>query len=548
MPKVTLNTKRIKKLIGKDLSLEQLHDRISMIGTDLEHVNEKEILVEVFPNRPDWLSEQGFARSLATFIGTKKGISQFPVKDSKQKIIIDKSVADIRPYTVCAIIKGLTLNDETIREIMQIQEKLHVTHGRHRKRCAIGIYPLDKIHFPVTYTALSPKDISFVPLESKEKMAANEIISKHPAGKQYGHLLEGKSKYPVFIDSKKEILSMPPIINSHTVGKVTEKTKDVFIECSGTDYDSLSTCLNIIVTTLADMGGQIFSLKLEYGKETKETPNLDPRETLVSLDYVNKRLGLELTEKQMISYLEMMGYGYKNKKVLIPAYRADVIHPIDVVEDIAVAYGFEKFEPQIPNVSTIGAEDPLESFKRTLAHLLTGLSYLELNTYNIANRQHQQDWMNTKIPLVELANALNEEYNVMRAWLVPSLIDALRNNRQREYPQCVFEAGAVFEKGDSETGVVEPQKLAIAKAGEGSNYTEMRQVVEYLLDQLGVEYEFTAAEHPSFISGRCAQLIIDNKDLGIIGELHPQVISNWGLEVPVCVCELHLSLLFDQIK
>jgi phenylalanyl-tRNA synthetase beta chain len=257
MPSVTLNRKVVDKLLGKKLPLEQLKERISMLGTDLEDVTDTEISVEIFPNRPDMLSEQGFARALSSFLGVDKGLKQYTAKKSDYKVIIDSSVNEVRPFTACAVVKKLHFDDEKIKEIIQIQEKLHITYGRHRKRCAIGIYPIEKISFPIRYRARNPSDIKFMPLDFTRELTGLQILSSHPTGREYVHLLEGKKKFPVFEDSKGKILSMPPIINSHETGKITHDTKEVFIECSGFDLNVQIKCINIIAACLADMGGEV---------------------------------------------------------------------------------------------------------------------------------------------------------------------------------------------------------------------------------------------------------------------------------------------------
>jgi len=256
MPTVNLNKKEFEELVGKELPLEELKDRISMLGTDLESIEGNEIIVEVFPNRPDMLSEQGLARAFSSFIGVKTGLRKYNVKKSKYVVNVDKSVNKVRPKTACAVVKNLKLDGEKIKSIIQIQEKLHVGYGRNRKKVAIGIYPMEKIKFPIRYLALPPEKIKFIPLEMKSMMNGKEILEKHPAGHDYKHLLEKEKVYPIFLDANENILSMPPIINSEEVGKVDEETKEVFIECSGFDYNTLSKCLNFIVTALEDMGGE----------------------------------------------------------------------------------------------------------------------------------------------------------------------------------------------------------------------------------------------------------------------------------------------------
>src|SRR3989344_3679813 len=340
MPTITLNKREFERLVGKKLQLEKLKDRISYLGTDLEDIKTNEINLEIFPNRPDLLSEQGFARAFSSFIGVKTGLRKYSVKKSNHKVIIHSSLKDIRPYTACAIIKNLRLDDEKIK---------------------------------------------LQPLEYPTELTGSQIISKHKAGREFGHLLENYKKYPIFIDSNNNILSMPPNINSELTGKITQKTKDVFIECSGFDLRILQKCLNIIVTALADMSGIIYSMELKYENKTITTPNLTPEKINLDLNYVNKILGLSLTEKQIKKYLERMGYDYKNKTVLIPAYRTDILHQIDLIEDIAIAYGYKNFKQEIPKVATIASESKMEILKNKIAEILMGLNLTEVSTYALSN-------------------------------------------------------------------------------------------------------------------------------------------------------------------
>ncbi|MBI2046891.1 phenylalanine--tRNA ligase subunit beta [Candidatus Pacearchaeota archaeon] len=306
---IVLSKKEAKKLIG-NISDEKLDYMLNMLGLGVEKITEDSIDIEVTPNRPDMLSQSGIFRALESYLGKKKARQyklQKPEKDFEVRI--DKSVRDIRPYTACAIVKNLKLDDEKIKEIIDIQESIHSTLGRNRKKMAIGIYPLEKISLPIRYEARKPQDIRFIPLDAAEEMNALQILQRHPTGREYAHLLQGKDRYPVFVDSKGQILSMPPIINSNSTGKVTEQTKEVFIECSGFDLNALKKALNILVTMLADMGCKIYQMRLDYGIKEKEiTPNLAPEKIKISLDNANKLLGLELKEAEMKKLLQKMGY------------------------------------------------------------------------------------------------------------------------------------------------------------------------------------------------------------------------------------------------
>ena len=543
MPTITLNRKVLEAAIGKKLAEDQLKERISMLGTDLESVTKDEIIVEIFPNRPDLLSDSGFARTFKSFLGAETGLKEYKITKSKHKLIIDPSVKDVRPWSACAIVTGLKLDDEKIRELIQIQEKLHITFGRNRKKVAIGIYPLESIQMPITFKALAPQQIKFHALEGKGVQSAAEILETHPAGKAYGHLLEGKARYPVFVDAKGSILSMPPVINSHDTGKVTEKTKEVFIECSGFDYSAQAKCLNMIVTALADMGGSIHAMEIEaYGKKLV-SPDLRPEEMPITIAYVNKILGLALKESDLKPLLERMGYGYEKGKAKIPAYRADILHPIDLVEDIAIAYGFENFTEELPAVATIGKEQGISILKRKISEILAGLGFLECATLHLTSKETQNEKMLAKEHLIPLLNAVNQEYNVLPAWAVPALMDIFHRNRQHEYPQHLFTFLTTFAKGQSETGITEVQKLVVGIADEKADYTKAKQVLDYLMRMLGKDCAIEKAAHPSFIPGRVAKILIGNKDAGLIGELHPKVLENWQLIMPVSVFEIDVNLL-----
>jgi len=544
MPNIIISKAVLEEKLGKSFSDEELKDRIAMLGTDLDGIEGDNIEVEIFPNRPDLLSEQGFSRALSSFMDIKTGLSTFDVLESDYKVIVDKSVT-MRPYTACAVVKNLTLTDASIKELMNIQEKLATTHGRRRKKSAYGIYPLENIHFPVNYIAKDPSTIMFHPLGMETTIKASAVEELHPKGREYKEVAKGWTKYPFFIDAKENIMCMLPYTNSHDTGKVDSSTKDVFIECSGTDLDNVKVALNILTTTLSDMGGVIHSVEVQYDKESIITPELVPTGWDIDIDYINKRLGLTLSEKEFQKLFARMGHEYKEGTILVPAYRADIMHQVDFIEEIAIAYGYENFNAVIPNVNTVAKEDDLEIRKRKIANILAGLGMLETETYNLTNANNQNEKMLTDINLITLKSAVNTEYDVLRAWITPSLMEVLNNNRSSEYPQKVFGIGRVFKEGDTETGVLEQERLAITICDEQADFTNIKQTFDYLMRMLDIEYTMAETEHPSFIPGRVARVTVNDKEVAYIGEMHPQVLNNWGIEYPVGVLELNLSEMFN---
>jgi len=551
MSTITVSKKGLLKQIGKHLDEEELKEKIISLGISFEGIKEDDVTVEINPNRSDLLSEQGLGRALASFVGTKKGLRKYIVKSSGAKVIIDESVEKVRPCTACAIVKSLKFDDEKIKEIIQVQEKLHVSFGRNRKRVAIGIYPLEHIKLPIHYKALKPEEIKFQPLEASKIMNGQQILSQHSAGRDYAHLLEGFDKYPVFIDANNEVLSMPPIINSHKTGKVSEKTTEVFIECSGFDFRIMEQCLNMLVTVLADMGGTIYSMELNYSDRKRITPNLEPSKMKINLNYINKILGLELKDGDLKLCLKKMGFDYdaKTKNVLVPAYRTDILHMIDFAEEVGIAHGYDSIPEIIPRVATIGEEDALGAFCEKIREILIGHGLIEVKNYCLASKDDQNKHCNQNSELVEIKNSQAEGRNVMRSWIIPSLLRTLSENKHREYPQNIFEIGDVFKielkTEATEMGVKEEVSLGVAMSSEEIDFTKVKQVLDNLMKALNLDAAIIEAHHPSFIKGRVGKIMIDRKEVAVIGEIAPYVLNNFSLIMPVVAFELNLTQMFE---
>ncbi len=543
MANIKLNKKTFEKEIGK--LDEIMQNKIAMFGTTIESITDKELELDITPNRPDLLSYQGFKRSFLNFLGKKTGLKTYKINKPEKdyKVIIDSSVKDVRPYTACAIVKGLKLDNEKIKELIDLQEKLHTTVGRKRKKLAIGIYPLEKINLPITYKAVEPDKIKFIPLESNKEMSGLEILQKHPTGKDYAHLLAGKTRFPIFVDSKENILSMPPIINSEITGKVTEKTKDVFVECSGFDEEILEKCLNIIITTLAEMDGKIYQIN------TKITPKLETEKRKISLENTNQLLGLDLNEKQLKQLLEKMGHNYnpKTKEVEIAPWRVDILHEVDLIEDIAISYGYENFIPDIPEISTIGEENPKEIVKRKISEILEGLNMLEISNYHLTNKKDQF----TKMDILEKQEKefvkieeSKTDYNILRKNLLHYMLKIISENTDSEYPQKMFEIGKVFEDKEK---IIEKEKLSAAVIP--GNFTEIKQILLYLSEMINVDLIFKEPENNPlhFIEGRTTEIFLDDESIGYLGEVHPKILRNWKIKMPVALFEVDLGKIYQKL-
>lgn len=543
MAVINIDRKLFEKEIG-NLN-EDLQDKITMFGVEVEGLSDKGLELSITPDRPDMLSYHGFKRAFLAFLGKKTGLKDYKLNKPEKDyaVIIDSSVKNVRPYTVCAIVKGLRLDDNKIKEIIDLQEKLHVTVGRKRKKVAIGIYPLEAIKLPITFKALEPHKIKFVPLESEKEMSGLEILQRHSAGKEYAHLLSGKAKFPIFVDANNEVLSMPPIINSQLTGKITEKTKDVFVECSGFDFKTLEKSINILVTGLADMGGKIYQMELKYDKK-EVTPNFESEEMKISLENTNKLLGLNLNEKELKQLIERMGFDYNKGNVKIPSWRTDILHEVDLIEDVAIAYGYDNFVPEIPEISTIGQEDSKEILKRKISEILIGLNTLEILNYHLTNKNLQFKRMNLQEKnFIELEES-KTDYNILRKDLSHYLLKILSENSDSEYPQKIFEIGKIFTSNEK---LLEKEHLALAISP--GNFTDLKQILDYLSKMLNLKLEIKEAEEiPSYlIDGRTAEIFLGGKSIGFLGEIHPKILRNWKIKMPVALFEISLDEIFKKL-
>ena len=543
MPLVTIDKQDLLNLLGQKIPDDVLAYNISMMGTDLRHITDT-IDVEIFPDRPDLLSTEGFALALEGYMDIKTGMPDFQVHTGEYTAYIDEKVEKVRPYAVCAVVKDVILSDGAVKSLMQVQEKLHITHGRNRKKVAIGVHDLEKIEFPVTYTT-RPKDFSFVPLEWFSELTMEEILQKHKKGVDYAHLLEGFSEYPLWIDSKGTVLSMPPIINSEDT-KVEEDTQHLFLDVTGYSRKALEQALNILVCSLARRGGNIYSVHVfERGKEFWY-PDLTPQEMDLDLGYVNRWLGLDVTLDQVKEFLKKMRYDMKGTTVKIPPYRADILHPTDVMEDIAKAYGIDKIEPVIPEISTIGEENPLEVFTRKVAHLVAGFGLLEVKNYYLTSREFFEK---TRISdaLIQVENPVTVEYNCLRSWLLPEMLYTLQSNKHYEYPQNIYEIGEIIKPDESAPERTKEEiHLGVVICHPKASFTEAKEILKALFVNLGKEFSLNENGHPAFIPERCG-LIMAGQEIGIIGEVHPEVLIEWDLENPVAYFELDVQKVFALV-
>ncbi len=532
MVNIVVDTKALVKRIGA--SEEKVREALPQVKAGIEAEENGRITLEIRADRPDLLSVQGVARAVRGFMGLEKGLAKMSLHASKLSVSVDKNVAKVRPYIVCALIEGVKIDERGFKDLIQTQEKLTLTHGRRRRKVAIGVHDASAVKFPLTYKAI-PKNspIEFIPLAKTHKMTLEMIMREHEKGIEYGFALEGKSEYPIIFDADGEVISFPPVINSAKT-TVTPKTTSLFIDVTGTDWEACNAALNILCQDYADDGAKVHSITVG-GRVTPETT---PEKMSVDAGQAAKLVGLDLSASEIVDCLKKQRLDAKasGKKIeaLIPRYRTDFIHPIDLVEEIAIGYGYNRFKPKPPSVFTIGRLSEETLLEEKLRDILVGAGFTEQWTYVLtsASKHYAGD-------VVKIKNPISSDYNALRSSLLPSLFETLQKNTHEPYPQKVFEVGEVVVKEPKHHMRTATQKrVGAISAHSLANLSEIGGIVSVLGNVLGKSLSFKKTDRQEFIAGRCFGIWSDGKEIGVFGELHPSTLEKLQVQIPAIAFEI----------
>jgi phenylalanyl-tRNA synthetase beta chain len=555
MPTINLDKALFSSYVGHEMSVDEMAKWLPWLGTDIEDVTEDYLKIEYNPNRVDFSSCIGVARAFCGLMDWKTGMPKYSVKQGSITLKVDKSVADVRPYIVAATVRGLDIDSNIIKELMELQEALHWMIGRDRKKASIGVHKLETVEAPFSYLTCTPDGVQFVPLDKTEKMTPQEVLEKHEKGIAYKSQVDWASRYPLVVDCKGQILSFPPIINGELT-KVDESTRDLFIEVTGTDLNSVQRSLTVLVCALADMGGTIETVNVEYSDHVCVTPNLTPQKMKLNVDFSNDRLGLDFSEKQTIEALQKARLDAKVVdsgvlEVSIPAYRTDILHEIDLVEEVAVGYGIFRLEPTKPATVTTGKKHKVTEVADAVRQILVGLGFSEALNFVLTNEiDHFQKMRQEPKGLVMLANPVSTDYSIIRNELLPSLMKNLAVSKHHVFPQRMFEVSDVIKLNkESETYTERRINLAAVSSHPTANFTEIKSFLESLLTNLGFkDWTVKETDHSSFLQGRAATICLGDVELGVVGEIHPEVLNNFELENPTGAFEVDLQKIIETLK
>jgi len=542
MPTLDIYVKDLEELVGRKFSESQLEDAVLQAKGEIEGLENGKAKVDIKDtNRPDLWSVEGIARELRGHYGIETGLPKFKIKKSGIVAKVDPKLEGIRSCGAYAVAKNVKITMELLEQLIQMQEKICETFGRKRKEVAIGIFDFGKVKGNVKYFAADPKT-EFYPLGYRTKMSLAEILSDHPKGKEYAKLLKGQKKYPLLVDAENEVLSMPPIINSEHSGKVTLDTKNLFLDVTGNNQKTINSALEILCAALSDRGATIESVCVDYGSKKIDTPCFKEKKILVPIELIGKLFGEKLKEKEILSLLKKKRMEGKKKgeniEVKFPSYRLDVLHPVDIVEDLLIASDFNKIKPEKIEIAATGSELPKVKFIEAVRECCVGMGLQEVLTFTMTSREKQQDKMLlSEQEFVEISNPVSAEYTVLRKSIIPELLQFLSKNKHYEFPQKIFEIGkTVFLDPKSETRVREPDTLCIILSGKEENFTSIKAHLDALSKAMGWSIEVKEKDHASFKKGRCA--LVQGNVHGVLGELNSQVMKKFDLEMPSAVLEL----------
>jgi len=547
MPVINFRYSDLCGLIGKKVSKEVLIDRIPMIGADMHDTcgDTDDMAVEFFPDRPDMYSTEGMARSLRAFLGTEEGMKRYAVKETGITVDIDKSVKDVRPYILCAAAFNIEMTDDLLKALMEMQEKLHLTIGRKRSKVAIGVHDLDKVTPPFVYKAVAPKKISFVPLAKCEKWDLEEILKKHEKGTEYSHILADKKKYPVILDANNEVLSFPPIING-ALTAVTTETKNIFIDVTGTDLKMVNGALIIIATALAERGASVGAVKMT-GLTECTSPDFTPSEWKIKAEECEKFIGKRIGSKSIIKALRKMGSDAvedgEHISVLVPPTRLDIIHHVDIYEDVATGHGFENFGSAHTLEQTSGKKSSITMISDRLRDVMIGLGYTEVTTLTLSSEDDEFEISGLPVKnVVRIKNPITEDHTCLRSSLLPSVMRIIRKNKHRDLPQRIFEIG------DSVADAKRQRRLCIVATHSKTSFTEIKSIAESVLREMRLQFTVRSCSYPVFIEGRGAEVITDGICAGYFGEMSPNVITKFDVNHPVIFFELDVSSVSNKMS
>ncbi len=551
MPTISVKQNLLRRLVesrGRVHDVEDLAFRLPLMGTDIDTCDDDVLDIEIFPDRPDLLSPETLFHGMMPFLHDSPPNPRLAVNPGTISMRVSPELSEIRPVILGAVVRGLEIDEDIIKRLMEHQEKLHFALGRGRKRASIGVHDLSTLAPPFRVEAVE-RSHSFIPLAMNDEMTLDEILDKHPKGVDYAHLLEGMDKVPIILDANDSVLSFPPIINGdHTT--VTEKTRDIFIDVTGLDLRACESALMLICLQLSVLGGQVESVRVTTCEGKDWSINGTPIEHKVERELVEGILGNSFTDDEIEEAIRRMGGIYNGDlsgvlSILMPRWRFDILHPIDLVEEVAIGHGYDDLAYDVPKAPMTAIPRPDGHLRRRIREALQGLGLIQIQSLTLSNDSDQFTSMRWKKDgaITRMTNPITTEHTILRQNILPGLLRLLAANRHHDLPQGVYELGTVVIDHTNR------DRFAFLVAENSGGFASLRGRIQALMRDLGCQdWTLEVLEGGPWLEGRSASIIVNGTTVGECGELDPHVSEYFDLNVPMSGAQIDVQLLSSVMQ
>ena len=578
MPTISVDQKLLASLLSRHGCQHDIADvdhRLPLLGTDIDRCDEEVLDIEIFPNRPDLLSAETLSLAMRGFLHNQPTLANESLESSGITLSVEPELATIRPVILGAVVRGLDMVDDDemddfIKQLMDHQEKLHFALGRGRRRASIGVHDLTTLKPPFTVKAVE-RSHSFIPLAMEHAMTIDEILASHPKGVDYAHLLDGMEKVPIIEDAEGAVLSFPPIINGvHTT--VQSSTRALFIDVTGWDRRACESCLMLVALQAKERGGTLQTIQIiDCQGEQEVLPNWTPVHHRVPARLITTILGRELSDDELSNAMLRMGGTYTGRSPAtsdeispsksmqyasegedmfgfdMPRWRFDLLHPVDIVEDIAIGHGYEDLGNDVPKAPMNAIPRPDANLRRRIRTSMQGMGFMQIQSLTLSNDEDQFNRMRWKPfnEITRITNPITLEHTMMRHFLLPGLLRLLATNRHHDLPQSVYELGTVVRDHKN------MDRLAFLTAERIGGFASIRGRIQAFLRDIGAEnvvIEPLPDNEGPWLAGRSAKILLDGEWVGCFGEIDPSISQIFELLVPLNGAEFDVEALKFSIK
>ncbi len=551
MPTLSIQQDLLRALVesrGRKHDVADMAFRLPLMGTDIDSCDDETLDIEIFPDRPDLLSPETLVHGMMPFLHDSPPQPRLAINPGTISMRVSPEIKNIRPVILGAVVRGVKVNEEIIKRLMDHQEKLHFALGRGRKRASIGVHDLATLTPPFRVEAVS-RDLAFTPLAMEQDMSIEAILSEHPKGVDYAHLLEGMEKVPVIIDANNSVLSFPPIINgNHTT--VTENTRDLFIDVTGFDSRACESSLMLICLQLAVLGGKIESVRVTTCDGSDWSIDGSPKEHFVERNLVEGILGNAFTDDQIEDSIRRMGGVYNGDtsgilSISMPRWRYDILHPIDLVEEVAIGHGYDDLAYDVPKSPLTAIPRSDGQIRRRIREALQGLSLVQIQSLTLSNDSDQFTSVRWKADgaITRMTNPITTEHTILRQNILPGLLRLLAANRHHDLPQGVYELGTVVIDHKNR------DRFAFLVAEKSGGFASLRGRIQALMRDLGCkDWTLEVLEGGPWLEGRSASIMVNGITVGECGELDPHVSESFDLNVPMSGAQIDVQLLSSVMQ